>query len=98
MYITLHNVRVVGSGGEREIESSKIKEVSRQPVMMKKANTDQVNERAGGVSRQLDVNQLQPMEVSLDRSDMTGTTKRKTEIQLMPNNCDGCIDGLKRFD
>ena len=38
------------------------------------------------------------MEVSLDRSYMTCAPKQRAEIRLFSNNCDACIDGLKRFD
>ena len=82
----------------REIESLMITEASGQLVAMKDANTHQVFERAGGVSRQLDENQLQPMEVSLDRCATTGVTKHRAETHLTTNYFDCCIDGWKRFD
>ena len=63
----------------REIESFKSTEATGQPVTMEEVNTDQFVERHGGASPQLDEEQVQPMNVSLDQSATTGATKRRAE-------------------
>ena len=65
---------------------------------MEGVSTDQVVERAGGASSQLDEKRVQPMDVSLDQSSTTGATKRRAEAQRTPNNVEGYIRGLSSFD
>ena len=48
---------------------------------MEEVSTDQVVERAGGASPQLNGERVQPMKVSLD-----GATKRRVETQLTPHS------------
>ena len=82
----------------REIESLEFPEATGQPVEMEGVSTDQVVERAGGASPQLDEEHVQPMDVSLDQSVTTSATKRRAEIQLTLNNVEGYIGGLRSFD
>ena len=49
---------------------------------MDEVNTDQIVERDGGASRQLDENQLHPMDVSRDQNATTTATKQKEGTQL----------------
>ena len=65
---------------------------------MEGRSTDQVVERAGGASPQLDEEQVQPMDVSLDQSATTGAAKRRAETPLTPHSGEGCIGGLRSFD
>ena len=82
----------------KECESLESTEAVGQPVEMEGVSTDQVIERAGGASPQLDEERAQPMDVSLDQSATTGATKRRAETQLTPNSAEGYIGGLRSFD
>ena len=82
----------------REIELLEFTEATRQPVEMEEVSTDQVVDRAGGASPQLDEEQVQPMDVSLDQSATTSATLRRAETQLTPNTVEGYIGGLRSFD
>ena len=82
----------------REIGSLEFTEATGQPVEMEGVSTDQVVERAGGASPQLDEEQVQPMDVSLDQSVTTSATKRRAETQLTLNNVEGYIGGLSSVD
>ena len=62
-----------------------------------KHSSSRLKEQAGR-RPQLDESQLQPMEVSLDRSATTGATKRTAETQLTPNTVEGYIGGPRSFD
>ena len=72
-------------------------EATEQPASMEEVNTNQVVERGGGASRQLDENQLQFMDAKRDRNATTIATKQRADTQLTPNNVEGCIGGLKNF-
>ena len=89
---------VPSSPAAREIGSLEFTEATGQPVEMKGVSTDQVVERAGGASPQLDEEQVQPMDVSLNQSVTTSATKRRAETQLTPNNVESYIAGLRSFD
>ena len=65
----------------RAVELLKMMEATGQPAIVE-VHTVQVVERAGGVSRQLDGNQSQPVEVSLGRSTITGVTKAKSRNKI----------------
>ena len=67
-------------------------------VTMEAVNADQVVERDCEASRQLDENQLQPTDVSLDQNATTVATKQSAETQMTPDNVEGCIGGLRSFD
>ena len=82
----------------RELELLKSTEATGQLVAMEEVITNQVVERDGKVSRQLDENQLEPMDVSLDQNATTVATKQRAGTQLTPNNVEGGIGGLRSFD
>ena len=82
----------------KESESLESTEAAGQPAEMDRKSPDQVVERVGGASPQLDEEQVQNMDVSLDQSDTTGATKRRAEIQLSPNSVEGHIGGLRSVD
>ena len=97
--ITSRAADSVPSGSDvREIGSLEFTEATRQPVEMEGVSTDQVVERAGGASPQLDEEQVQPMDVSLDQSVTTSATKRRAETQLTLNSVEGYTGGLRSFD
>ena len=83
----------------REIESCMSTEATELPVATEGVNADQVVERDGGASRQLDESQLQPMDVSLDQNDMTVATKQRIRTPSILNNVeeDGMV-GCRSFD
>ena len=54
--------------------------------MTEEVNTDQIEERDGRASCQLDANQLQPMDVSLDQKATAVATKHRSGTQLTANN------------
>ena len=62
---------------------------------MEEVNTDQIVERDGGASCQLDENQLQLMDVSLDQKATTTATKQRAGTQLTTNNVGSGIGGLR---
>ena len=80
----------------KESESLKSTETTGRPVEIERVSTDQVVEIAGGASPQLDEDQVQPMDVSLDQS--ATATKRRAETQLTPNSVEGFSGGLRSFD
>ena len=82
----------------KESESLGSTEAAGQFAEMERVSTDQVVERAGAASPQLDEEQVQHMDVSLDQSDTTGATKRRAETQFSPHSVEGCIGGLRSFD
>ena len=74
----------------KESESLESTEATGQLAAMEVMSTDQVVERAGGASPQLDEEQVQPMDVSMDQSATTGAKrKRSAETQLTPNSVEG---------
>ena len=90
--ITSRAADSVPSGPDaREIGSLELPEATRQPVEMVWVSTDQVVDRAGGASPQLDEEQVQPMDVSLDQSATTSATMRRAETPLTPNSVEGYI-------
>ena len=82
----------------KETESLESTETPGQPVEMEGVSTDQVVESAGGTSPQLDQEQVQQMDVSLNQNAKTSDTIRRTETQLTPNNFESSIGGLRSFD
>ena len=72
---------VPSSADVREIGSLVFTEATGQPVEMEGVSTDQIVERAGGASPQLDEEQVQSMDVSLDQSATISATKRRAETQ-----------------
>ena len=97
--ITSRAADSVPSGPDvREIGSLEFTEATGQPVEMEGVSTDQVVERAGGASPQLDEEQVQPMDVSLDQSVTASATKRRAETQLTLNSVEGYTGGLRSFD
>ena len=62
-------------------------------------NADQVVERDGGASHQLDESQLQPMDVSLDQYDTTVATKQRPRTPSTANTAEeGGMVGFRSFD
>ena len=61
-------------------------------------STDQVAERAGGASPQLDEERAQFMDVLVGQNATTHATKLRAETQLTPNSVEGYIGGLRSFD
>ena len=58
-------------------------------------NTDQIDERNGGASCQLDEKQLPATNVSLDQKTTTTATKQRSVTQLSTNNVDSGVGGLR---
>ena len=97
--ITSRAADSVASGPDvREIGSLEFTEATRRPVEMEGVSTDQVVERAGGASPQLDEEQVQSIDVSLGQSATTSATKRRAETEFTPNSVEGYIGGLRSFD
>ena len=75
------------------------------PAMDKNTTNDQAGTRKlvrsptvegdGGASCQLDENQWQTVDVSLNQNTTTTATKRRTETQLTTNSVESCVGGLR---
>ena len=63
----------------QKVSELKYTEATGRLVEIERVSTDQVVEGAGGASPQLDEDQVQPMDVSLDQS--ATATKRRAETQ-----------------
>ena len=72
-------------GGNATNDQTGARKLVRNPVV----------ESDGGASCQLDENQLQPMDVSLNRNATTTATKQRAGTQLTTNNVESCIGGLR---
>ena len=57
-----------------------------------------VIERDGGTSCQLDENQLQTVDVSLNQHATTTAAKRTAETQSTTNSVESCIGGLRKVE
>ena len=84
---------ILSSPGVREMKSLKSAGAIGQTVAG--VNTDQIVERDGGASCQLDQNQLQSVKVSLDRDVTTNATMQRVGTQLTTNNVESGIGGLR---
>ena len=87
---------ILSSPHVREIESLKSAGATGQTVAMgERVNTDQIVERDGGASCQLDENQILSMIVSLDRDVTTTATMQRAGTQMTTNNVESGIGGLR---